>query len=220
MTRNLVRSLRLLIAPAAMWLASLSPVAAQELFNGWGGSLSAGCESCATSFCCQTHHCPPPLAHCQERPPIIRVKCGCPKPICNPCTQPGWGYFETCWSPWPWPPNYNHCATLPPAATVVLDGAATASPYYNPNEPGLPDRALPPVRPMPGTGAPSMPPTAVPPSIPTFPTTPAMPRIQGPMPQTIPQSSAPIPGGNIDNLPTPRNSDVAPRQLPSPGGAF
>lgn len=86
-----------------------------------------GCAPCAATFgtpCavgCQTHHCPPPFKYCYEGPPRVHWTRGCPRPICNPCDLPNWGYFETCWSPWPFPPNWAHCPVPPPAAFVTLD---------------------------------------------------------------------------------------------------
>jgi len=209
MTRNLVRSLQLLIAPIVLWAASLSPACAQDLFNGWG----AGCNTCSVGTFCQTHHCPPPLSHCQEQPPVIRVKCGCPRPICNPCAQPGWGYYEPCWSPWPFPPSYNHCLTLPPAATVALSGPNNAvAPNYGQGGPGRgAEPMLPSPRPLPAPVAPSMPPVTAPP----VPTTPAMPRV-APNPMT---GSSALPQGpqqplGFDGLPFPRME--VPPQAPMP----
>ncbi len=72
-----------------------------------------GCSTCRT---CQTHHCPPSFHWCQEVAPRIRFQHGCPKPICNPCDLPNWGYYQTCWTPWPFPPDYSHCHPLTPAA--------------------------------------------------------------------------------------------------------
>src|SRR5437868_4850475 len=108
-TRQIIRrSVRLWLAPAAMALIvsmTLTPAARAQggLFEGWlsEGGFSGNCSDCGGDpFCCQRHHCPPALSHCQEGPPKIRVKCGCPRPICNPCNQPNWGYYERCWSPW------------------------------------------------------------------------------------------------------------------------
>ena len=96
---------------------------------GWlaAGSAWAQCNSCgrSTTGCsvsfCQTHHCAPPLRHCQEGPPRIHGSHGCPRPICDPCTMPNWGYSDTCWQPWPFPPDWSHCPTVPPAALVFLN---------------------------------------------------------------------------------------------------
>ena len=84
---------------------------------------------------CQTHHCPPHYKHCMEGAPRICWQHGCPRPVCNPCDLPHWGYFETCWNPWPFAPNWG-CSTPPPAAFVTLD------PYVHPNLP----RTVPPTR--------------------------------------------------------------------------
>jgi hypothetical protein len=85
----------------------------------------ASCGTCNTQPYCQTHHCPPAFHHCQEGPPHLCFKCGCPHPVCNPCDLPHWGYFETCWAPFPvqWL-DWTHCPTPPPAAFVTLDPLA------------------------------------------------------------------------------------------------
>src|SRR5207249_9866232 len=95
---------------------------------GCGSSVGTGCKSC------QTHHCPPFLRWCQEGAPRLKFQHGCPKPICNPCELPNWGYYQTCWTPWPWPADYSHCimpapaahlppaAGMPPAAAMVRPG--------------------------------------------------------------------------------------------------
>jgi len=105
------------------------------LFAAGSVMADGDCASC-TSTRCQSHHCPPALKHCAEGAPRICVRLGCPKPICNPCNQPNWGYYETCWRPWPWPADYSHCAVVPPAATIAL----SQHPYenvYNPYQPGM-----------------------------------------------------------------------------------
>jgi hypothetical protein len=134
MMRLSARHASLAILTAVLGLAGPTQARAQDVFNGYGPSVqgygSGGCGSCGScGSCntgCQTHHCPPHLKYCMEGAPKICVRIGCPKPICNPCTQPGWGYYETCWNPWPWPANYNHCPAIPPAATIALSG-----PVYN-----------------------------------------------------------------------------------------
>ena len=104
---------RLLTVPLAMCL-------------GMGSvALADPCEDC----CCQRLHCPPPLHHCMERPPCIKFMCGCPRPVCNPCNAPNWGYFQPCWVPWPWPPDWSHCPVPPPATMVV------PSPIRHPDNP-------------------------------------------------------------------------------------
>ena len=109
------------------WMARLLPVLGFLVGALWAGTASAqeGCASCGgPAYACQRTHCPPPLIHCMERAPHIRWQCGCPKPICCPCDAPNWGYFQTCWTPWPWPPDWSHCPIQPPAA-VVYPGQMT-----------------------------------------------------------------------------------------------
>jgi hypothetical protein len=94
----------------------------------------AGCASCGTSCAtCQRIHCPPHFYHCVERPPVICWKFGCPRPVCNPCELPNFGYFQTCWTPWPFPPDWSHCRVPPPAAYVQLP---------QPPLPGVPGSSL------------------------------------------------------------------------------
>ena len=108
----------------------------------------AGCATCGAGYSCQHTHCPPGLKHCMEAPPHICFQRGCPRPVCNPCMNPNWGYFEPCWNPWPWPPDFSHCRATPPAATVGLTpfppvtfGAPQAAPT-------APETTLPPPRPL------------------------------------------------------------------------
>ena len=65
------------------------------------------------------HNCPHPYRHCVQGPPRVRFPHGCPAPVCSPCDAPNWGYFQPCWNPWPWPPNWSHCPAVPPAALVL-----------------------------------------------------------------------------------------------------
>src|SRR5436190_9501187 len=65
---------------------------------------------------CNRDCCPPPYRYVYEGAPCIKFKCGCPKPICDPCHLPHYGYYQTCWGPWPFPPNWDHCPVPPPAA--------------------------------------------------------------------------------------------------------
>jgi hypothetical protein len=83
-----------------------------------GGDQCGACNTCNT---CNTRDCPPPYRYCMERPPVIKFKCGCPKPVCPPdCNTPSWGYFEPCWRPWPWPRDVSHCPAPAPVGAVVL----------------------------------------------------------------------------------------------------
>lgn len=108
--------------------------------------LAARAQDCHR---CQHFHCPPSLKHCMEGPPHICFQKGCPRAICNPCLNPNWGYFETCWNPWPWPPDFSHCRAVPPAATVMLNPGAPVGlgmPFTVPEV--QPSPTLPPPRPL------------------------------------------------------------------------
>ena len=91
--------------------------------GGAGAALLAGLVLASAAWgqnCnCQTECCPPYFKYRFEGAPKIKFKHGCPKPICNPCEMPNWGYYQTCWAPWPWPPDYSHCPTPTPASQVV-----------------------------------------------------------------------------------------------------
>ena len=104
-----------------------------------GGACSAGGRFTLASWfggCCNNKNCPPPLVHCLEKPPKIKYKCACPRPICEPCQLEHFGYYQTCWCPWPFPPDLRHC----PCA-----GEHPANPYLAPaTPPAVPE--MPPAR--------------------------------------------------------------------------
>jgi hypothetical protein len=94
---------------------------------------------------CNHHHCPPCFPHCTEGPPRIKFKCACPKPVCPPdCDTPNWGYFEPCWRPWPWPPNYAHCPCPVPAACAERCGPGCYVPCTNVTQPPAGEELPPP----------------------------------------------------------------------------
>jgi hypothetical protein len=69
-----------------------------------------GCnDGCCDRTSCDHHNCPPKYIHCMEGPPRIKYKCGCGKPVCNPCSLPHFGYYRPCWQPYPFPPDWSHC---------------------------------------------------------------------------------------------------------------
>lgn len=116
-------------------------------------------QDCGTCSTCgiqpPTHHCPPKFWHWEEGPPKLKFKRACPKPVCDPCSLPHAGYFQTCWSPWPWAPDWSHCA-LPPSVGLVEDVPSDAVvPLYTPRDPAAtpPTAATPPAnqvkRPLP-----------------------------------------------------------------------
>jgi hypothetical protein len=65
--------------------------------------------------CCCHERCPPAYIHCQEGPPKIKWKCGCPRPVCDPCNLAHFGYYRPCWLAWPYPPDWSHCYSPPPS---------------------------------------------------------------------------------------------------------
>lgn len=94
MLRSATASLALLLAPCLVWMA-------------FGGSAEAGI----------LHHCQKTV-FVKPRPPHVKYKCVCPKKICPCCPLENFGYYPTCWHPWPFPPNYGHCP-VPPAAAMA-----------------------------------------------------------------------------------------------------
>jgi hypothetical protein len=93
---------------------------------GWFGSLAQaqqGCSSCGPCTSCLPSpskcHCPPVFCHTQEGPPCIHYSCGCPRPICDPCDLPHFGYFQPCFRRYPYPTDYSHCQYMPDAAAVI-----------------------------------------------------------------------------------------------------
>ena len=94
----------------------------------FGGCSTGGCSTggCSTGHC-QLFHCPH-TKFCLEGPPCICVIQGCAKPVINPCTQPFWGYYQTCWSPWPGGPDWSHCPVQPPASLVFPPPGAQLPP--------------------------------------------------------------------------------------------
>jgi hypothetical protein len=78
------------------------------------GPAAVGCSTCATPVAASNHpghkvSCPPPYSHVYEGPPCLKFKKGCPRPVCDPCELPHFGYFQTCWTPWPYPRDFRHC---------------------------------------------------------------------------------------------------------------
>src|SRR5436305_6301413 len=96
---------KLLASGAALVLLLASHGGAWGQFEG---------VSCGGS--CGRAPCPPKFHHHFEGQPKLKYKRACPKPVCNPCDLENWGYYQTCWRPWPWAPNWNHCPVVPPGA--------------------------------------------------------------------------------------------------------
>src|SRR5437870_6230862 len=85
---------------AFLWLALPTAGWAQT----FGVPYAAGCAPA-----CGREHCPPHYHVFVQGPPRMCWHRTCPKPICNPCDLPHFGYFETCWHPWPFPADFTHC---------------------------------------------------------------------------------------------------------------
>ncbi len=125
--RGITKLLGGLGTAAILWLALPMTASGQNF----------GTPSCAP---CR-EHCPPFLHVFVQGPPRMCWRRACPKPICDPCQLPHWGFYETCWHPWPFPPDWSHCHSAPPAAYVTLD------PMVHPNlpqvRPGLQPQPVP-----------------------------------------------------------------------------
>jgi hypothetical protein len=84
-------------------------------------------------FCC-------PITFTYSRPPCIKYKTTCGKPICDPCLIEHDGYYPTCWRPWT---GRTDCP-CPNAPPIVLAPKSTAN-----NEPDQEELAPPPtLKPM------------------------------------------------------------------------
>ena len=104
---------------AALVMACMAAAAWSGAVRADGSCPAGGCTtgSCPTGNCAgecgSCVHCPK-TTFCIEKAPKICFKCVCPKPVCEPCDIDGAGYYPTCWRPWAYPPNYNHCPVPPP----------------------------------------------------------------------------------------------------------
>jgi hypothetical protein len=111
--RSLLTKLAALTAPALMFLVTGSAFGGDCADGKCDATCATGCDTgCGTK--CNRFHCPPPYVHRAEGPPHIKFKQGCPKPVCPPCELPHWGYYQTCWRTWPFPPDWSHCEVPPP----------------------------------------------------------------------------------------------------------
>jgi hypothetical protein len=126
------------IAVQAQNMVAGPPAANFGPVMGMGGG--GGCASCGLSLpttmgnkCC--HFCCPRYHHCAEGPVRICFHSCCAKPVCNPCDLPHFGYWQKCWNPWPYPPDWSHCPTPPPAAYVKLNPYSHYLPGPTPTPP-------------------------------------------------------------------------------------
>jgi hypothetical protein len=70
------------------------------------------------SPCCGPRWCCPKTTFCHEKPPRIRFKCTCAKPVLACSEIEGHGYYPACWRPYG-PLNYSHCQQAAPANIAV-----------------------------------------------------------------------------------------------------
>ena len=83
--------------------------------------LSALGSAAAAGEC---HHCPKTVFY-RPKPPCIKFKCVCPMPIsCE--TLEHFGYYPTCWTAWPFPPDHSYCPCPPPIVAVAPSAARPA----------------------------------------------------------------------------------------------
>jgi hypothetical protein len=68
----------------------------------------------------------PITVFCKPRQPFVWYRCICPQRVCPCCGLDNFGYYPTCWEPWPYPPNYAHCH-VPPAAAFATPPNVTKS---------------------------------------------------------------------------------------------
>jgi hypothetical protein len=116
-----------MLASGTKWLPPLlaAVILATASGRAWaqGGCAQGQCFVGQTQECGRCKHfCCPHTKHCMEGPPRICFQCGCGRPIMSPCSAPNWGYYQTCWSPWPWGPDWSHCPVQPPASLVWPPG--------------------------------------------------------------------------------------------------
>ncbi len=79
---------------------------------------AAANERACTAAACRPWWCCLKYCFTLEKPPQVRYKTICSKPVCAPCDIEGNGYYPTCWRRWPYPPNSSYCPTPPPGAPV------------------------------------------------------------------------------------------------------
>src|SRR5262249_22801892 len=108
---------------------NLSGLLSAVLIAGLAVAPAAAAQECET---CGKGACPPFYKHHYEAAPKIKFKRACPRPICNPCHLPHYGYFPTCWHPWPFPRNECAC---PPEQPDIL--------FRQGENPGMPRSSLP-----------------------------------------------------------------------------
>lgn len=143
------------------------------------------CASCGPGQACSPngyackHPCPPHFKWWSEGPPRICFKCGCPRPVCDPCSLEHFGYYQTCWTPWPYPPDWSHCPTphsgtmLPPPPYPPYAPKTQGTQQYRPgvaNPDGTPTLPTPKITPSPEPSPAPIPPVMAPATVSRTPT--------------------------------------------------
>ena len=107
----------------------------RDAFKNRHGGAWGQFEGVSCGGSCGRAPCPPKFHHHFEGQPKLKYKRACPKPVCNPCDLENWGYYQTCWRPWPCPPNWSHCPVPPPGVTEPCppEGAPVRSPDMLPS---------------------------------------------------------------------------------------
>ena len=94
-----------------------------------------GGDDCTTCW----HRCPPPYVHWAEGPPRLWFRCASPRPVCDPCNLEHHGYYPTCWRPWSFTNELNHClAPKSGAETGVREALPSAGERQMPVNPAAP----------------------------------------------------------------------------------
>lgn len=152
--------------------------------SGWLGHLSSKFSNLFYArYCCTPNVNCGQYVFCTPRPPILRFPYVCGKPVVDPCTWDHYGYYQTCWAPWGFPPAHCHCPTQQLAA--VVPAHTPRADFFSGDI-----RAQQPNLPVPGTAAPMTLPKKEPEA--ALPT-PGVPAVQGLA---------------VDVLPTPREFTV------------
>ncbi len=85
---------------------------------------------------------------CTPQPPNLAFPTVCGKGVCDPCTWDHFGYHNTCWAPWGFPPSLGHCPT--PQLAAVVPSYTPRVEYFSSDlrdqQPGLPAQTAPPVQ--------------------------------------------------------------------------
>jgi hypothetical protein len=135
LTRAWGASALLLACCTAAWADG--PAVVEGPASGPEGCAACAAGGCATGACGLKGFCCPKTCFTLEKAPCIKFKHVCPKPVCEPCNLQDFGYYATCWRPWPYPPNCAHCPAPPPGVPASQVPPAPA-PGGSPEEPPPP----------------------------------------------------------------------------------